>query len=256
MTTASAGEVHRQPTSESRYREEWMFEAVSAFQGAACEVLGGTHPREAFAAALTRSPRPRTRVEEVLLAGLLLEGAVRASRGTPAGPTAAASALELFFPADRVTRAIEERDKTIRAARLIAENYRDGCNVRALARTVASNTTTLRRLFRERFGMTIREYLGRVRICEAVQRFAAGSECVVAVARAVGYRSEKNFYRAVETFTGLTPAALRDANPSCSPEACGLCAPCRGASAVRWCWIHRLRSNGVTRPRTGDTPAA
>ncbi len=63
---------------------------------------------------------------------------------------------------------------------------------------------------------------------------------MLAVARSIGYRSEKNFYRAVSKFTGLTPAELRDAKLPCGPATCGRLIGGRDGAATPWCAVHRL----------------
>ncbi len=87
--------------------------------------------------------------------------------------------------------------------------------------------------------MSIREYHARVRVCAPVRQFAAGTRDVLAVARSVGYRSEKNFYRTVAKCTGMTPAELRDAAPPCAPAAC---ARLMRARRQPWCEVHRARA--------------
>jgi AraC-like DNA-binding protein len=103
------------------------------------------------------------------------------------------------------------------------------------------------RVFAAVSGMSIREYHARARVCAAVRQFATGTHDVLAVARCVGYRSEKNFYRAVSKFTGLTPAELRDAKLPCAPATCGrLMGPSRHGVLTPWCAIHRLQPRKPT----------
>lgn len=79
-----------------------------------------------------------------------------------------------------------------------------------VALQVGCSATTLRWLFRTTFGMSMRDYHTRVRIRQALRLMIAGRQSVVDLAWAVGYRGEKNFYRAVRDLTGTTPARLMD----------------------------------------------
>lgn len=54
----------------------------------------------------------------------------------------------------------------------------------------------------------MRQFHITIRVLEAMKMFAAGDRKLTAVARAVGYKSDKNFYRAVRAVTGRTPSEL------------------------------------------------
>jgi AraC-like DNA-binding protein len=59
----------------------------------------------------------------------------------------------------------------------------------------------------------MRQFHIRIRVVEAIKMFAAGARKITAVARLVGYKSDKNFYRALRAVTGLTPSALMMMGP-------------------------------------------
>ncbi len=245
--TSTATDGGRSPAHASRSRRLWMFHVASAFQDAACRILLAEHPREALARVVNCVPPPRTRVEQLVLYGMLLESAVKAAGHTNGSAEYVANhGLDLLFPAARAARSIDAQDKALRAAQFIIDHHAARCDMPKVAHAVACHPTALRTLFRQYFGMTIREYHGRVRVCETVRQFATGTTNVLAVARSIGYRSEKNFYRAVSTFTGITPAELRDAKLPCVPERCGrLCPKSRTSPNVSWCAAHRIRSTRV-----------
>ncbi len=58
----------------------------------------------------------------------------------------------------------------------------------------------------------MREYQATVRLLMALPSLRV--EKVIAVARRVGYRNPKNFYRALRKVTGCTPTAFRTLTPA------------------------------------------
>ncbi len=229
--------------SSAECRAAWMFGAVSAFQSAACRILSAEDPRDVLTAALNDIPPARTRLEELIIYGLVLESAMQAAGRTADSAHASAKrGVDLLFSRSSA-RPYHDDMVALRAAELIIAHADQPCDGATLARAAACHETTLRRAFRRRFGMSIREYHARVRVCAAVREFAAGTHNVLAVARSVGYRTEKNFYRAVARFTGLTPAELRDANNRCVPATCHRLMACgHQCAAGPWCAVHRMRA--------------
>ena len=82
-------------------------------------------------------------------------------------------------------------------------------DVAEVARTVGCDQTRLRRAFRDRFGMSMRDFHTRGRIADAISLFVGGETKTAAVARSGGYRSAKNFYRALRDVTGKRPTGLK-----------------------------------------------
>jgi AraC-like DNA-binding protein len=113
------------------------------------------------------------------------------------------------------TRYIEQFERAhswpapVRAARIIRRRYRETIAVGALARELGAARSVLSREFRRAFGMSIPHYQGLCRIRAAIMRLREPSANVAAVAYAVGYKSSKNFYRALRRLTGLTPSAIQ-----------------------------------------------
>ena len=70
-----------------------------------------------------------------------------------------------------------------------------------------TTSVQLAREFRRQFGMSIPQYRRTVRPVEALSRVR--HEKVEAVARSVGYRGTKSFYRAFRELTGMTPTSFR-----------------------------------------------
>ena len=55
----------------------------------------------------------------------------------------------------------------------------------------------------------MRDLHTRCRIADAISLFGRGESKTAAVGRSVGYRSEKNFYRALRDVTGKKPTELK-----------------------------------------------
>lgn len=91
---------------------------------------------------------------------------------------------------------------------LIEAHSAEPISLRTLAATIGCSTAYLGRQFRRQMGMTFRAYIAHVRIERAAHSIRRG-EKIEAVAREVGYRSKKNFYRQFERRFGTTPVSYR-----------------------------------------------
>jgi AraC-like DNA-binding protein/photosystem II stability/assembly factor-like uncharacterized protein len=97
---------------------------------------------------------------------------------------------------------------------LIEERWSEPLSLHRLAPSLGRQEAYLGRLFRQEMGVTMREYLARVRLERAAGLIRQG-EKVEAVAIEVGYRSKKNFYRQFVRRFGTTPAVYRqEASPA------------------------------------------
>ena len=94
-----------------------------------------------------------------------------------------------------------------RAEHVIRTEFDQPITVDGLARRFGVNAQRLRRQFREERGTSIPAYKGAVRMFAAIQQVATTN--IDAVARGVGYKSRKNFYRTFRALTGVTPTAFR-----------------------------------------------
>jgi AraC-like DNA-binding protein len=81
----------------------------------------------------------------------------------------------------------------------------------------------LRRLFTSVIGCSAHDYLTRRRVTAAQELLRDGDDKMEVIARAVGWKSPKDLYRAVQDVTGRTPAELRAAlgEPARGPSRCG-----------------------------------
>jgi AraC-like DNA-binding protein len=96
----------------------------------------------------------------------------------------------------------------IRAMRFIEDHYMQSITVAKIATAVGRSPKHLSTLFRQHAGITVHEYLVRVRLRRAV-RLICNGEKIEAVSLLVGYRSKKNFYRHFRSHMGSTPSTYR-----------------------------------------------
>jgi AraC-like DNA-binding protein len=182
----------------------------------------------AFAESL---PAPRRNVERLILRGLLLDVAWRsatalhdrAHKGATDCTFEPAATLSHFLqrsaedPRSTFRRWVEsflaEFRKThpitaaTKVGRLIKHNYQRAWTLSELASRFHVTPHQLRRAFIKEFGLSVHEYQRIIRVLAALNQVPR--EKVDAVALEVGWRSKKNFYRAFEEVTGLTPTAFR-----------------------------------------------
>jgi AraC-like DNA-binding protein len=218
-------------------RAEWMFELAAAGQRFAGNVLD-PEPEQlqlAVAALIHEVPRPKTVAERVMLRDrlrILTDAAGRQFHrqfhryfSSPCGGDAAAGpdthAHDLGLGVEDVLArwlsdylsAFEQTHQwpgSVRAARHIRARFDQPLSIDDLARLVACSRGALIRSFAARFGISIAEYQSRCRVRAAFDCLREPGSNVGEIAFAVGYRSRKNFYRALQSRTGLTPSQVRD----------------------------------------------
>jgi AraC-like DNA-binding protein len=83
----------------------------------------------------------------------------------------------------------------------------------AVARRLGVPAHRLRRDFRLRFGMPLREFQTRMRVARALPLLGNQQLKIDAAARDAGFRSRRNFYAALAHYTGLGPSAIRALAP-------------------------------------------
>ena len=99
-----------------------------------------------------------------------------------------------------------------RIERILADihaGYRDVMRVPDLAARAAVSTSSFHRLFKRATGMTLTDYVTRLRIGQACALLASSDHPVAWIADAVGYRSLANFNRQFLARKGVTPRAFR-----------------------------------------------
>jgi two-component system, response regulator YesN len=90
----------------------------------------------------------------------------------------------------------------------IHEHYTQRVTLATFSTNLRRQAAYLGRLFRDEVGITVHEYLTRVRMDRAAEHVRGGMK-IEAVALCLGYRSKKNFYRQFKRRFGSTPDAYR-----------------------------------------------
>ena len=100
----------------------------------------------------------------------------------------------------------------LRAVGLIQQRYWDQLTLSALARQVGMSKYRLSHRFREVLGVTLRDYLLKVRLERAKVLLADGRVSITEVAQDVGFGDLARFDKVFKRYTGLTPSAYRSLN--------------------------------------------
>jgi AraC-like DNA-binding protein len=133
-----------------------------------------------------------------------------------------------------------------RMRQMIDLRYAEPLTLRTLSTEIGRQPAYLGRLFRQKVGTSVREYLTSVRLAHAAELIREGVK-VEAVALKVGYRSKKNFYQRFQRQYGTTPVLCRT-----GPRNAAI-----GCSAMRQCCpVQQLPTlnMGVPAPADGVAP--
>jgi AraC-like DNA-binding protein len=100
---------------------------------------------------------------------------------------------------------------------LIEIGFMDRITLKSISAIVRGKPSVLGRIFETEVGVSVHEYLTRVRLSHAAYLVRSTMKIEV-VALVVGYRSKKNFYRQFTRHFGVTPEAYRRRAVARSPE--------------------------------------
>jgi AraC-like DNA-binding protein len=196
-------------TPSSLVRGEWLYETARLSQAILCDVRAKGCAASEVVDALALLPIPETPVERLLRQGVIFDvllGCVDDRTSSPVERTV--NVVRRVLEASARPSPLLDSPES-RAAALIRARAPYPLDVEQLARAIGCHQTHLRRSFRQRFGISMREFHTRCRIASAIALFADGESKTSAVARSVGYRSEKNFYRALRNVTGKRPTEVK-----------------------------------------------
>jgi AraC-like DNA-binding protein len=196
-------------TSRRRVRKEWLLLINDAAQAAIGRTALGHDPRRMCRRLLHDRLEPASPLEELLYHGVILNVALGGfGRSRTDRRQKIERVLRRLLPS--VSRAAP-RDALVvrRAIAVIVRDFAKPLDVGAVADEVRCAEPTLRRLFKARTQISMRAFHIRVRVREAIRLFDEGVSNILAVARLVGYESEKNLYRAFQSVVGMTPAKVR-----------------------------------------------
>ena len=98
-----------------------------------------------------------------------------------------------------------------RVLRYVHEHYREEIAVEQLSRVAALSRSSLHRLFRQQTGMTMTDYVTRLRVGNACALLINTDKPIALVADQVGYLNLANFNRQFKRTKGQTPRRFRRA---------------------------------------------
>ncbi|MEU4654125.1 substrate-binding domain-containing protein [Streptomyces sp. NPDC023723] len=90
------------------------------------------------------------------------------------------------------------------------EHYRRPVSRWQVAQAAGVSEDHLGKLFHRRYGLTMWEYLTRLRVRRAAERLRTSADSVQSVARAVGFRDRSHFSRVFRRVTGVAPQFYRE----------------------------------------------
>ena len=194
-------------------RAEWLDESARRCQEILCEVRGRSLSASSVLAALNELPEAATPLERLVQQGLIVDVVVGCIEDVHES-----RAIRMRSYVRRVLTAAARPEALLdsparRAASLIRANCFQPLNATLVAKEVGCDPSRLRRAFKAEIGMQMRAFHTLARVGEAIKLFAATPSKTSAIARMVGYRSDKDFYRALHDVAGLRPSALRAMSP-------------------------------------------
>ncbi|MBI3048227.1 MAG: helix-turn-helix transcriptional regulator [Acidobacteria bacterium] len=182
----------------------------------------------AYLAGLSRLPKPSSRLEEVVLRGLLYEQTAgmglmhacaygRASSSCWLGVvlgalTARSASTRGHHVNDASSGTVDARlssSLAYRAKALIDGGYGSPLTLASLASQLGCHPKTLGRQYQQVFGISVGHYIAAVRIQKALELLAQSDLKVEAISRMVGLRGKANLYRRLRRAVGLTPGQVR-----------------------------------------------
>jgi AraC-like DNA-binding protein len=210
---------------DNRLRSEWLVETANAFQ-ALIGILSGCLPIVDVQHIFERLSEPRSETERLIfryfLSELLLdvlefgrpivqrdalESMLHAWLSIRRHPQPVA-VLRQALVADR-RRASELESVIARRVRdLLESRYAERLRLEDIADVARIRPSKVNRCFRLTYGSTVHQYLLLVRVRRGLDLVKQGTK-IEAAALTVGFRSKKDFYRAVQRFVGCTPAQFR-----------------------------------------------
>ncbi|MBE6629397.1 MAG: AraC family transcriptional regulator [Ruminococcaceae bacterium] len=114
---------------------------------------------------------------------------------------------ELIYTLFRKSNQKENKSDLQEICRYIRYNYMKDLRVETLAATFGFERSYLYRLFKQKLGVGVKEYVTAVRM-ERAQKFLKSGHSVAATAHMVGYADEFNFSHSFKKRFGLSPAAF------------------------------------------------
>jgi len=120
--------------------------------------------------------------------------------------------LELLAEASRARVGANEKNcpRWLRESKdFLHANFTESFTLEEIARVADVHPVHLSRVFREKFGCTIGEYVRRLRVEFASRQIVSGEASLGEIAHAAGFSDQSHFNKTFKTAFGLTPAEYR-----------------------------------------------
>ncbi|HEY0050017.1 MAG TPA: AraC family transcriptional regulator [Pyrinomonadaceae bacterium] len=120
--------------------------------------------------------------------------------------------LELLAEASRARVGADEKGSPqwLRQSKdFLHANFTESFTLEEIARVADVHPVHLSRVFREKFGCTIGEYVRRLRVEFASRQILSTEESLGGIAHAAGFSDQSHFNKTFKTAFGLTPAEYR-----------------------------------------------
>jgi len=118
-------------------------------------------------------------------------------------------ALELLAVSARITPPRKLPAAFLRTLERIHDEFRSRLTVMELASEAGLNPTYYARVFRERTGVSVAEYIAELRIRWAAERILRSKEPLGRIGVAAGFADQSHFNRTFKRVCGLTPGQFR-----------------------------------------------
>ena len=112
-------------------------------------------------------------------------------------------------PFDHAGNAPDEYRRLTPAMEYVLEHYRRPISVADLARRAELSASQLQREFRRLFGMSVGDYVLRLRLLMAQRRLRETADAIGRIAVDCGFYDQSHFTRAFKAHTGLAPQQYR-----------------------------------------------
>ena len=112
-------------------------------------------------------------------------------------------------PFDHAGNAPDEYRRLTPAMEYVLEHYRRPISVADLARRAELSASQLQREFRRLFGMSVGDYVLRLRLLMAQRRLRETADAIGRIATDCGFYDQAHFTRAFKKHTGQTPLEYR-----------------------------------------------
>lgn len=122
-------------------------------------------------------------------------------------------ALDMLAGAARLRDALGERGRPPawldRTTRRLRDTFLESFNLATLARDADVHPGHLSRTFRRYHGMTLGEYIRRLRLDWAAERLRGRNDPIAVIAADAGFADQSHFTRAFKAYSGRTPGDYR-----------------------------------------------